>query len=160
MSRMEICDLYDMVDQCCASIRDLVPDAEINLHYDQEEQIVVLAEPSLMELAIMNLLENAAKYSPAPAHIDVYLEKEGTKIKILIADKGMGIPKQDLEHIFERFYTVDKAHSKKMGGSGLGLSIVQNVIHKHFGQISIESELGKGTTVKITLPEANLQTED
>lgn len=156
VSRLEACDLSDMVSQCCASIHDLFPEAEINLHCDEEVQILVLAEPSLMELAIMNLLENAAKYSPQPAHIDVYLEKEGSKIKILIADKGMGIPKQDLEHIFERFYTVDKAHSKKMGGSGLGLSIVQNVIHKHFGQISIESELGKGSTVKIILPEANL----
>lgn len=159
LSRLEACDLFDMVSQCCGTIHDLFPEAVINIQHHPEQDMIILAEPSLMELAIMNLLENAAKYSPNQPQIDVYLEKEGAKIKLSIADKGMGIPKQDLEHIFERFYTVDKAHSKKMGGSGLGLSIVQNVIHKHFGQISIESELGTGTIVTITLPEADIQTE-
>lgn len=152
LSQLEECNLFPIIEQCCNRIYDVFPDAKIQILQLTEEELVAAIDPSLMELAFMNLLENAAKYSTPPAEITVTMQKEGDKIKIAISDKGMGIPKQDLEHIFERFYTVDKAHSQKMGGSGLGLSIVQNIIHKHFGQISLESEVGKGTTFTILLP--------
>jgi two-component system phosphate regulon sensor histidine kinase PhoR len=69
-----------------------------------------------------------------------------------ISDKGIGIPHDDLDRIFERFYAVDKSHSRSLGGSGLGLSIVERIIEKHKGAIHVESELGKGTTFHITLP--------
>lgn len=160
LSRLEECDLYQLVTQCCTTLYDLFPEANVRVHCEENQKMIILADPSLMELAIMNLLENAAKYSTPPAQIELHLQKEGTKIMLSISDKGMGIPKQDLEHIFERFYTVDKARSKKMGGTGLGLSIVKNVIHKHFGQISLESEEGQGTTVKIVLPEAQADKEE
>lgn len=154
LSRLENCDLYAMVEQCVNTVHELFPDATIDIRQSSDEEVVVTVDPSLMELAITNLLENAAKYSSPPAQITVLLQKEGDKIKLSVADNGIGIPKPDIEHIFERFYTVDKAHSQKMGGSGLGLSIVQNIVHKHFGQISLESELGKGTTFIIILPAA------
>ncbi|HEV8052772.1 MAG TPA: HAMP domain-containing sensor histidine kinase, partial [Parachlamydiaceae bacterium] len=152
LSRLEECDLYDMIEQCSNTVHDVYPDAKIEIIQQSEGEMTVAADPSLMELAIVNLLENAAKYSKPPAEITVTLQREHGKIRLAITDKGLGIPKQDLEHIFERFYTVDKAHSQKLGGSGLGLSIVQNIIHKHFGQISLESELGVGTTFTIILP--------
>jgi two-component system, OmpR family, phosphate regulon sensor histidine kinase PhoR len=154
LSQLEQCNLRSIIDECANRIHDVFPDAQIKIEQPTEEELLAMIDPSLMELAFMNLLENAAKYSTPPAEIDINLQKEGDKIRITIADKGMGIPKQDLEHIFERFYTVDKAHSQKMGGSGLGLSIVQNIIHKHFGQISLESEVGQGTTFTIVLPAA------
>jgi two-component system phosphate regulon sensor histidine kinase PhoR len=69
-----------------------------------------------------------------------------------VEDKGIGIPEEDLERIFERFYTVDKARSQKLGGSGLGLSIVQTIIEKHFGKISVKSTVGLGTTFTVELP--------
>lgn len=152
LSRLEECNLHDMVMQCSETVHNVYPDAKIDIVQASDDEMMVAADPSLMELAIVNLIENAAKYSPPPADITVTLQKEKDRIKLTIADKGMGIPKPDQEHIFERFYTVDKAHSQKMGGSGLGLSIVQNIIHKHFGQISLESELGVGTTFTIVLP--------
>lgn len=152
LSRLEECNLHEMVEQCSDTVHDVYPDAKIDIVRKTDEEMAVTADPSLIELAIVNLLENAAKYSVPPAEITVTMEKENDKIKLTISDKGMGIPKQDQEHIFERFYTVDKAHSQKMGGSGLGLSIVQNIIHKHFGQISLESELKVGTTFTIVLP--------
>ena len=74
------------------------------------------------------------------------------KSLLRLADKGIGIPAADQEHIFDRFYTVDKAHSQKMGGSGLGLSIVKTIVEKHFGTITLQSELGKGSTFTIHLP--------
>lgn len=152
LSRLVRCDLVKIAEQCTNTLHDIYPDAEVNIHCDKEKTYAVTADPSLLELALMNLLENAAKYSKAPAQIDISLDKMDSKIKITLSDKGIGIPKGDLEHIFERFYTVDKAHSQKLGGSGLGLSIVQTIIHKHFGQIAIDSVLGEGTTFTITLP--------
>lgn len=151
-SRLIECDLYGIIQNCCRMLNDIFPNAQINIHKDVHEQMILVADPSLMELAMMNLIENAAKYSKDPAQIEIIMEKSDKAIKISIADKGIGIPPADLEHIFERFYTVDKAHSQKMGGSGLGLSIVQTIIHKHFGQISVKSEVDRGTTFTIVLP--------
>jgi two-component system phosphate regulon sensor histidine kinase PhoR len=154
LSQLEECPLLPIIEQCCNRVYDVFPDAKIDIRQLTDEEMIATVDPSLMELAFMNLIENAAKYSTPPAEITIIMQKENDKIKMTISDKGLGIPRQDLEHIFERFYTVDKAHSQKMGGSGLGLSIVQNIIHKHFGQISLESEMGKGTTFTIILPAA------
>jgi two-component system, OmpR family, phosphate regulon sensor histidine kinase PhoR len=151
-SRLSECDLNDIIKVCCDNLINIFPDAQIHIHKDPAADLHLIADPSLIELALMNLIENAAKYSKHPAHIDISLEKDNDIMRITIADKGIGIPPADLEHIFERFYTVDKAHSQKMGGSGLGLSIVQTIIHKHFGQINVQSELGSGTTFIIELP--------
>lgn len=153
LSRLTDCDLTEIIDNCCNTLVNVHPDAQIKINNPQNIDAHIYADPSLMELAFMNLIENGAKYSKPPAHIDITIERsQPNEIKIIVADQGIGIPKPDLEHIFDRFYTVDKAHSQKMGGSGLGLSLVQNIIHKHFGQISVESVLGKGTTFTILLP--------
>lgn len=156
-SRLIECNLYELIEWCCDMLHEIYADAQITIHAAHGEQMVLIADPSLMELAIMNLIENAVKYSKPPAMIDIFLEKIDDKIHVSISDKGIGIPEIDQEHIFDRFYTVDKAHSQKMGGSGLGLSIVQTVIHKHFGQISLKSKVGEGTTFTIILP-CNLET--
>src|SRR5690606_28696855 len=99
-----------------------------------------------------NLLENAVKYSNPPAKVELSLKRYKKGIEIKIKDHGIGIPKEDLEHIFQRFYTVDKARSRKMGGAGLGLSLVETIINKHQGTIFVDSEVGKGTEFTIRLP--------
>lgn len=152
LSRLHECNLAEIIQTCFLTLQDKFPTATFNLDIPPECDVNVIADPSLMELAMVNLIENAAKYSKAPAHVDVALRREKENLVITIADKGIGIPPEDLEFIFERFYTVDKAHSQKMGGSGLGLSIVQNIINKHFGKISVQSQLGQGTTFTIILP--------
>ncbi|MEI8365600.1 MAG: ATP-binding protein [Parachlamydiaceae bacterium] len=149
LSRLTECNLFDIIQLCCDTVQNIYPDAKITLNVPTEEEFVLQMDPSLMELAFINLIQNAAKYSLPPAIIDLSLRKVDGQIEITVADQGIGIPKEDLEHIFERFYTVNKAHSKKLGGSGLGLSIVQTIIHKHFGQISVESALGQGTIFTI-----------
>lgn len=151
-SRLIDCDLLDIIQGCCETLHEIYPNALIHIDTPTEEIFTLIADPSLMELAMMNLIVNAAKYSKPPAKIDISLRHLDDKIQIKIADQGIGIPSEDLEHIFDRFYTVDKAHSQKMGGSGLGLSIVQTIIHKHFGSISVQSTLGKGSTFTILLP--------
>jgi len=157
LSRLSECNLPDIVQMCCDTVQEIYPEAQINirgcskLNDSFEEEFMIQADPSLMELAFINLIDNAAKYSISPAKIDISFKKIGSSTVITVADQGIGIPEEDLEHIFDRFYTVNKAHSKKLGGSGLGLSIVQTIIQKHFGQISITSTLGKGTTFTINL---------
>lgn len=151
-SRLLECDLSALVGSCAEMVQSLFPDATITLHNSLGDAPHVVADPSLIELAVMNLLENAAKYSIPPAQIAITLSQENQHVKLTIADKGIGIPKADLEHIFERFYTVNKAHSRKLGGSGLGLSIVKTIIEKHSGKIFATSELGAGTTFTILLP--------
>lgn len=151
-SRLEECNMVQIAENCRDMVLNVHPNAHIEINDYSRSGIHIVADPSLMELALMNLMENAAKYSNPPAQIKVTLEDAGEWIKISVADQGIGIPEADLDHIFEKFFTVDKAHSRKMGGSGLGLSIVKTIIEKHFGQISVESELGKGTIFVILLP--------
>ena len=115
-------------------------------------QVMAHADANILELAIINLLTNAAKYSKPPANIKVVLTIEGDAAKIKVSDKGIGIPLSDIEHIFDRFFTVDKAHSRKLGGAGLGLSLVKTIIEKHHGKIFVESELGIGSTFTLFLP--------
>ena len=158
-SRLMDCDLTDMIEGCCDMVRNVHKDATIIVNNKAVEEITIIADPSLLELAFINLIENAAKYSTPPAHITVTLEDLGKAVRISIADKGIGIPAHDLEHIFERFYTVNKAHSQKMGGSGLGLSIVKTIIEKHYGKISVTSEVGKGTTFTLTFPRREIHRE-
>lgn len=150
-SRLIECDLYEIIQDCCNMVHDIYPDAQITIQRNPDESMILIADPSLMELAMINLIENAAKYSKPPARIEISMKNLHDKITVTVSDYGIGIPASDLEHIFERFYTVDKAHSQKLGGSGLGLSIVQKIIHKHFGQISVQSQVGVGTTFTIVL---------
>ena len=99
-----------------------------------------------------NLLSNAVKFSPQGGKITVFLEQTEGKVKISVSDTGMGIPKKDLPHIFEKFYRADNASTQAIGGTGLGLGIVKYIIESHGGKISVESKLGKGSTFSFTLP--------
>jgi two-component system phosphate regulon sensor histidine kinase PhoR len=157
-SRLTECNILALVEQCCATLLEVFPETQIRI--DQPKEMFLIADESLLEMAIMNLIVNAAKYSSKPAHIHISLEESEKNIKIVVADQGMGIPPLDQEHIFDRFYTVNKAHSQKMGGSGLGLSIVKTIVEKHYGTIEVFSELGKGSTFTITLPKRDIQLEE
>jgi two-component system, OmpR family, phosphate regulon sensor histidine kinase PhoR len=151
-SRLSECNIVDMITNCTEMIKNVHPTAHIQMTNLSQEEILLNADYSLLELAFMNLIENAAKYSTPPAQIEVTLEDLGKMIRIKFIDQGIGIPADDIEHVFERFYTVDKAHSKKMGGSGLGLSIVKTIIDKHYGKIYVTSKIGVGSTFTVTLP--------
>ncbi|MGL4540454.1 MAG: ATP-binding protein [Candidatus Rhabdochlamydia sp.] len=150
-TRFKECDVVAIVETCRQVVLSLYENAKICIE-KKEESILVAADPDILELAIINLLDNAAKYSPPPAEIVIQIIQLSEEVSITIQDKGIGIPAADLEHIFERFYTVDKAHSRRLGGAGLGLSIVKTIIENHHGVISVISDLGKGTTFTILLP--------
>ncbi len=150
LSRLEECDINTIAGHCRSLILTIYPTATVNII--QAEKLHLTADPDLLERALMNLLDNAAKYSNGPAEIVVTISKEDKWAKVTVSDKGMGIPEEDLDHIFDRFYTVNKAHSRHLGGSGLGLSIVETIIEKHHGKISAQSTIGLGTTFILHLP--------
>jgi signal transduction histidine kinase len=154
LSEVRLCqiELNQLVQSCCAMVGDAFPGAKIAVESDKVLGLYVTGDPNLLEMAIMNLLENAAKYSHPPAVINVCLAEQGEEVEITIADQGIGIPQANLDSIFERFYTVDKARSRKMGGSGLGLSIVAKAISKHQGKVNVSSKEGEGSSFVIRLP--------
>ncbi len=106
----------------------------------------------LIEQALVNLLDNAIKYSPENSHIRVQTDLTESDVHICISDEGMGIPKEHLPRLFERFYRVDKARSRNLGGTGLGLAIVKHIILAHSGRVSVDSTPGMGSAFSIYLP--------
>ena len=119
--------------------------ANIKIDLSQsEEKINFYGDKDLIFTAISNLLTNAIKYSKTDK-IDIFLRKEDKKIYIEVKDYGIGIEPEHLNHIFERFYRVDKNRSRKLGGTGLGLAIVKNIIELHSGSIDVISEVNNGT---------------
>lgn len=144
-------DAAIVCENCGQMILAAHPNAKVHVQIQTQKRIV-LADPDLLEMAVMNLLQNAVRYSPSPAQIELSLEHKGAFLLIRVADRGIGIPEADLPHIFDRFYTVDKARSRKFGGTGLGLSIVKTIVQKHRGSVEAASHLGHGSVFTISLP--------
>ena len=112
----------------------------------------VYADRDGIERVILNILSNSIKYTPDGGKIDIYVGYVHNDAYVKIKDTGIGIPKNDLERIYERFYRVDKARSRQLGGTGLGLSIAKEIIEKNNGSINIKSKVDEGTEVVIQIP--------
>jgi signal transduction histidine kinase len=151
-SRFVPCDVVALADNCRHLLSTLSPTTRVDIEMSHEK-IMIEADPDLLELALMNLLENGIKYSNTPAHLTIYLKQQGDEVLFAVQDRGIGIPPGDVAHVFERFYTVNKAHSRRLGGAGLGLSIVKTIIEKHEGTVSVASVLGQGTTFTFNIPQ-------
>jgi two-component system sensor histidine kinase SenX3 len=122
-------------------------------------ELVVMAHRRDLVSAVGNLVENAIKYSEARSLVRVVAGGDDRWVTITVSDQGMGIPRHDLERIFERFYRVDRARSRSTGGTGLGLSIVRHVAANHGGSVEVESEEGVGSTFRLRLPAQGLPVE-
>ncbi len=126
---------------------------ELELHIALPAQpVMIYGDRDRIEQVMINIMTNAMRYTPAGGSVTMELVTGGDTAEIRVRDTGIGIPKEDIPHIFDRFYRVDKARSRAMGGTGLGLSIAYEIVKRHNGEIRIESELGKGTQVSICLP--------
>jgi two-component system, OmpR family, phosphate regulon sensor histidine kinase PhoR len=112
----------------------------------------VLADEARLSQVLLNLLDNAVKYTPDGGAVRVVAFAKEKFVQVDVADNGLGISDNDLPRIFERFYRVDKARSRELGGTGLGLSIVKHIVQAHNGEVSVRSELGRGSTFSFTIP--------
>lgn len=125
---------------------------DIILVHKLDEEIIIYGDADRLEQVVMNVLQNAYQYSSKGQQIEILLFEQEEKAILQIKDEGEGIPEDDLPNIIDRFYRVNKARTRNDGGTGIGLAIVNQIVKKHDGDISIESELGKGTKVTIELP--------
>ncbi|MDO4909501.1 MAG: ATP-binding protein [Corynebacterium sp.] len=144
----------DIINQAIARNTDAAENAGIELVAEglQQEPVWILADSGLLATALSNLIVNAINYSPEDTTVRISLEADENDVSIAIADEGLGIAPKYHARVFERFFRVDKARSRSTGGTGLGLAIVKHAIALHNGTISLESELGEGTTFTVTLP--------
>ncbi len=126
-----------------------------NLHFTQQfadREFPVLADRSALQRLLAILLDNAVKYTPASGVIELGLEARGDKAVITVRDSGIGIAESDQTRIFERFYRVDRARSRELGGAGIGLAIADWIVQQHHGSIAVQSSVGNGSTFLIELP--------
>ncbi len=128
----------------------------IKIYFDDAGEHRCICDVQKLYQVFLNLLDNAIKYSDAGARVDVEIEEDLSSLTVRIRDTGVGIPKEDLNQLFERFYRVDKDRSRATGGSGLGLAISKQIVEMHGGDISVESEVGVGSVFEVRLPKAFL----
>ena len=128
---------------------------QVRLVREEMQDVCVAGSRLRLEQAFLNLLANAIKFNRPEGEVRVRVaQNDDGRVAVVISDTGVGIPYQDLPRIFERFYRVDKARSRQVGGTGLGLSIVKHVIERMNGTITVDSQVGKGTTFQVLLPAA------
>jgi two-component system, OmpR family, phosphate regulon sensor histidine kinase PhoR len=125
---------------------------EIKIESEVSDKTRAFGDEERLKQVIINLIDNAIKYTNDEGEIKIGIKKDENNVFISVSDNGVGIPKDDLPRIFERFYRVDKTRSRDMGGSGLGLSIVKHILELHKSTIKVESEEGKGTRFEFNLP--------
>ena len=145
-------NLKQLVDNVIRIFKSRLTEKGLDVQLSVENGLPVLKGDSFkLEQMLINLLDNAVKYTEK-GKIVLAVKRKDETVEIIVEDTGIGIPKEHLARIFERFYVVDKSRSKKLGGTGLGLSIVKHIALSHKGTIAVESSLAKGTTFTISLP--------
>ena len=144
-------DLGVIIDVAVDSMKELAAQKEILLFSNVPEGTIVDADESLLLSAITNLISNGIKYGNESGHVSVSASKSGDKTEIIVADNGVGISEEHIDKIWTRFYRVDDVRNDEYGSSGLGLSMVKSIIELHGGEISVKSQLGKGTQFRVVL---------
>ena len=150
--QLEEADLCDVVAVALGVIGPKAEAKSIDLVEDCPDSLFSRVSPPLLEQAVVNLVDNAVKYSPVGSAVDVTLEERADEIVISVRDEGPGVSREQLPRLFERFYRVDKARSRDLGGTGLGLAIVKHIAQVHGGRVSVDSVVGRGSTFRIHLP--------
>ena len=133
-------------------LRPIAKRSNVELILESIREVTADVDKVKLNLAVTNLVENAIKYNIDSGWVRVTLDADHKYFYVKVADSGIGIPEDSVDHIFERFFRVDKARSREVGGTGLGLSITKNVIQMHHGVIDVESTPGEGTTFSMRIP--------
>ncbi len=145
-------DLAELAATTTEQMRLLAEDKRISLECRANGQVEIIGDRARLKQVVVNLVDNAIKYTPEGGAVGVIVSAEEGHAVMLVEDNGAGIPADALPHLFERFYRVDKARSRQMGGAGLGLAIVKSIVAAHGGQVNVESAEGKGSRFIVELP--------
>ena len=156
----EVVDLGETVRRVFRMLVPLADRTQIQLTASLDRGCYVLSMEDDAYQIIFNLVENGIKYNHAGGSVHVTVRHTQDEAELLVEDTGMGIPQDAIEHIFERFYRVDKARSRQAGGSGLGLSIVHELVERNFGTIEVSSKEGEGTNFTVRMPYFELEEDD
>lgn len=141
-------DLHDLAREVFASLHAAAEKKNVHLYMEGGSAVLSTVRP-IMEEILFNICDNAVKYNRENGEVFLRLQDSENEVQVMVRDNGIGIPKEDQERIFERFYRVDKSHSKAIGGTGLGLSIVKHGVHFLGGKLSLLSEPGRGTEITL-----------
>lgn len=145
-------NINELVERILKRLRPIAAQQNVEVVFESFRPITAEVDEVKLTLAISNLVENAIKYNREEGSVQVSLNADHKYFYVKVADTGIGIPQEDLDHIFERFYRVDKSHSREIGGTGLGLAIARNAVIMHRGAVKVHSEEGVGTTFTVRVP--------
>ena len=149
---VEHLNINQLLEDILKRLRPIADKRHIDLILDSFRPVEADVDEVKFTLAISNLVENGIKYNVDDGWVRVTLDADHKYFYVKVADSGMGIPEESIGRIFERFYRVDKSHSKEIGGTGLGLAITRSAVTKHHGNIQVESKEGEGTTFTVRIP--------
>ena len=149
---LEKCDLAELARRAADSVRQQAQSKQVALTVDAPTALPVLVDPGRVNQVLRNLISNAVEYSPPGGNVAIKAVASGSQVQVTVIDSGPGIPAEDLPHIFERFYRVDKSRTRATGGVGLGLTIAKRLMEAHGGTLQVHSEVGVGTEFKASLP--------
>ena len=147
-------DVYQVCKNAFDSLKEKAYKMNVHL-YICGESMKMEAIRTLLEEAVYNVCDNAIKYNRNDGSVSIFLEQTAQEVQIVVKDTGIGIPREDQDRVFERFYRVDKSHSKEIGGTGLGLSIVKHAVSTLDGSVGLRSEVGSGTEICMKFPKTH-----
>ncbi len=148
----EEADINELIELILKRVKPIAEKKGVQIVFESKRNVTAEVDKTKLTLAITNLVENAVKYNKDNGWIRVGLDGDHQFFTITVSDSGMGIPEESLDHIFEKFYRVDKSHSREIGGTGLGLAIARSSILMHRGAIKVSSVEGEGTTFTVKIP--------
>ncbi len=147
-----VTDVNGFLEQILKRLRPIAEQANVEMVFESNRSVSAEIDTTRLSLAFSNLVENAIKYNGENGWVRVSLDADHKFFYVKVSDSGIGIPQESLDYIFERFYRVDKSHSREIGGTGLGLAITKSAVVAHRGAIRVQSEVNQGTTFIVRIP--------
>jgi signal transduction histidine kinase len=145
-------DAGSLIDTCIARASGLADSKAIRIDWPGAPDLTLQADRELLEYAVYNLLTNAIKYSPRESTVRISARRDGAAVRISVADQGIGMSKDEVKRLFQKFYRTERAEKSGIQGTGIGLSIVKEIVTLHGGSIIVESAPEQGSTFTVTLP--------
>jgi signal transduction histidine kinase len=154
-------DIVEVIENIVQSITEYVKSKELKIVFDTNvEERIIACDPDKIARIMLNLISNAIKFSNPNGEIFVNIISKAETVEITVKDTGIGIEKQNLDNIFNRFYQENKSLSRNAEGSGIGLSLIKSLVELHGGNINVESEVNKGSIFKVELPARTIERQE